>query len=169
MVKKSLLGLIIVAAASSSFSFANKVSVQATIPYSADSRVAQNIRSECVKLGSQLATFTQDFAKKSSTTIELVDTLDTTMKGRVLHMEITDAVSMGNAFTGHHKFSSARGTLYENGKKLASFEARRQSMGGAFGGYKGSCSVLGRTTKAMGKDIANWLQNPTDNARLGDM
>ena len=76
---------------------------------------------------------------------------------------------MGNAFMGHHKYSAARGTLFENGKKLASFEARRQSMGGAFAGYKGSCSVLGRTVKAMGKDVAAWLKQPNDNALLGDL
>ena len=42
-------------------------------------------------------------------------------------------------------------------------------MGGAFAGYKGSCSVLGRTVKAMGKDVAQWLKAPTDEAALGDM
>ncbi len=76
---------------------------------------------------------------------------------------------MGNAFIGHQKYSASRGTLFENGEKIASFEARRQSMGGAFAGYKGSCSVLGRTVKAMGKDIAQWLKEPIDKAMLGDM
>lgn len=169
MLKPSLFGLAILFAASSSVSFANSVAVQSSIPYSADSKVAQNIRTECVKLNSQLAQFTRDYTKKSNVKVELVDNLDIQQKGRVLQIEIVDAVSMGNAFTGHHKYSAARGTLYENGQKVASFDARRQSMGGAFAGYKGSCAVLGRTAKAMGKDIANWLQNPTDGARLGDL
>lgn len=169
MLKPSLFGLAILFAASSSVSFANSVAVQSSIPYAADSKVAQNIRTECVKLNSQLAQFTRDYTKKSNVKVELVDNLDIQQKGRVLQIEIVDAVSMGNAFTGHHKYSASRGTLYENGQKVASFDARRQSMGGAFAGYKGSCAVLGRTVKAMGKDIANWLQNPTDGARLGDL
>lgn len=153
----------------SSFSMANPISVQSVIPYSADSKIAKNIRNECTKLGSQFAQFTQQFGKKFEVDVQLADTIDTAAKGRVLQMEITEAVSMGNAFMGHQKYAAAKGTLYEDGKKVASFEARRQSMGGAFAGYKGSCSVLGRTVKAMGKDVAQWLKAPTDEAALGDM
>jgi hypothetical protein len=42
-------------------------------------------------------------------------------------------------------------------------------MGGAFGGFKGSCSVLGRTVKALGKDIAQWLVQPAKGSQLGDL
>ncbi|MEJ2404442.1 MAG: hypothetical protein P8171_09165 [Candidatus Thiodiazotropha sp.] len=45
--------------------------------------------------------------------------------------------------------------LFENGKKIGSF--------------KGTCSILGRCVKALGKDISEWLINPTMNARLGEM
>ncbi len=83
--------------------------------------------------------------------------------------EITDAVSMGNPFLGHHKFTRVDGTLYESGRAVASFKGRRNSMGGAFGGFKGPCSVLGRTVKVLGQDIATWLKRPVDGARLGDM
>jgi hypothetical protein len=41
-------------------------------------------------------------------------------------------------------------------------------MGGAFAGYKGSCSVLGRTIKAIGKDVAEWMKAPSKDAQLGD-
>jgi hypothetical protein len=169
MLNKSTFACLLLAASASSLSFANPVTIQSNIPYAADARVAQNIRTECTKLGSQLAEFTQEFGKKSGVDVVLAASIDTNQKGRVLQIELTDAVSMGNAFTGHQKYSSARGTLYENGKKVASFEARRQSMGGAFAGYKGSCSVLGRTVKAMGKDISLWLKQPNDNALLGDL
>ena len=169
MLKKSALSIILLAGSFSGFTAADPVVVQSVIPYAADSKIAQNIRNECTKLGSQFATFTKEFGKKFEVEVQLSETLDTSAKGRVLQMEITEAVSMGNAFMGHQKFAAARGTLYENGEKVASFEARRQSMGGAFAGYKGSCSVLGRTMKAMGKDVAQWLKTPTDNAALGDM
>ena len=169
MLKKTKLALFFVAASACTFSVAEPVSVQVSVPYAADAKIAQNIRNECTKLGTQFAEFTQQFGKKNGVEVQLVNSLDTAKPGRVLQIEITEAVSMGNAFMGHHKYSAARGTLFENGKKLASFEARRQSMGGAFAGYKGSCSVLGRTVKAMGKDVAAWLKQPNDNALLGDL
>ena len=31
-----------------------------------------------------------------------------------------------------------------------------------------ACGVLGRVSKALGKDIAKWLENPTMDARLGN-
>lgn len=169
MLTKTKLALFVLMASASALSVAEPVTVQASIPYAENSKIAQNIRNECTKLGPQLAQFTQQFGKKTGVEVTLVDSLNTAQSGRVLHIEITEAVSMGNAFMGHHKYSAAHGTLFENGKKVASFEARRQSMGGAFAGYKGSCSVLGRTVKAMGKDIATWLKQPNDNALLGDL
>jgi hypothetical protein len=37
---------------------------------------------------------------------------------------------------------SVKGKLYQGGQLLGSFKARRNSMGGAFGEFRGSCSVL---------------------------
>lgn len=147
---------------------AQDVKVAKHIPYQDDAEIQSNVRQECTDLGSKLARFIQEYAKAQKITVSLVDRLDTGAEGRVLKVEITDAVSMGNAFTGHHKFTAVRGELYENGELISSFRAKRNSMGGAFAGYKGSCSVLGRTTKVLGKDIASWLTHPAENARLGD-
>ncbi|RYG10540.1 MAG: hypothetical protein EOO07_22000 [Chitinophagaceae bacterium] len=169
MLKKSTIAFFVLAASASCASFANPVQIQSKIPFAESSKIPQNIRNECTELGSQLAKFTQEFGKSMDVKVELTDKIDIGQKGRVLYIEITDAVSMGNAFSGHQKATSAHGVLYEDGKKIAEFDARRQSMGGAFAGYKGSCSVLGRTVKTIGKDIAQWLKDPKDQATLGDM
>jgi len=149
-------------------SFAQSVQTASAVPYAEDAEIQRKVREECSQLGSQLAQFTQEFARESGVQVQLVDSVDTGAEGRVLQMEIVEAVSMGNAFIGHQKYSRVRGALYENGEKIAEFRGRRNSMGGAFAGYKGSCSVLGRTVKALGKDIAQWLANPEDEAELGD-
>ena len=86
----------------------------------------------------------------------------------VLLLEIAQAQSSGNAFVGHFKGVTVTGKLFQNGKQVASFVDTRKSGGGAFGGFKGACAVLGRCTQAIGQDVARWLNSPVDGAKLGD-
>lgn len=149
---------------------AQTVTMQRPVPYADDAEIASKVRSECIKLQDQLADYTREYgAELHGIDVQLVPELASDGPGRVLLVEIDDAVSMGNAFIGHQKYSRVHGQLFEDGVPVASFKGRRNSMGGAFAGYKGSCSVLGRTMKALGRDIAEWLSNPVDGARLGDM
>lgn len=79
-------------------------------------------------------------------------------QGRTFEVEITNVVSAGNPFIGHRKQVSVRGRLLDGGKEVAIFNGTRSSMGGAFAGFKGSCSVLGRCLEALSKDMAVWLR-----------
>lgn len=88
-------------------------------------------------------------------------------KGRVLLVQISNVVTGGNAFIGHSKQVHVKGRLLEDGKEIAAFTGSRSSMGGAFGAFKGSCSVLGRCLDTLSKDIATWLRNPS-NTRIGE-
>jgi hypothetical protein len=148
--------------------FADSIKVARSIPYAEDAEIAGKIRREC-QIQTQLADFIKEFGAKAGHDIQLVENVDPAGEGKVLVVEIRDAISEGNAFLGHRKRTSARGKLYENGEEIASFKAARNSMGGAFAGYKGSCSVLGRTVKVMGEDIAKWLSAPRMDAMLGDL
>lgn len=150
-----------VALLASSSAFAQGVQMQKPVPYAADNDISDAIKSEC-KIGDEIA----DSIKEHSTVP--ISFGDAAGSGRVLQLEIIDAVSMGNAWLGHQKFAKVRGTLLDGGTKIASFKARRNSMGGAFAGFKGSCSVLGRTAVVIGEDIAAWLAAPKDGATLGD-
>jgi hypothetical protein len=123
---------------------ADDIKVARSIPYAEDAEIAGKIRREC-QIQTQLAEFIDVFGTKNGHSIQLLDAVDETMDGKVLVVEIRDAISDGNAFLGHRKSTSARGKLYENGELVGSFKARRNSMGGAFAGFKGSFSVLGRT------------------------
>lgn len=148
---------------------ADPIRMARVTPYADGARIAGKIKDECTRLPTQLADFTKEFGAEFGVEVELVDSVDAASEGRVLQVEITDAVSRGNPFIGHRKYTDIEGTLYENGATVASFRGSRESMGGVFGGYKGSCSVLGRTMKALGKDIAQWLRDPEDGAELGDL
>lgn len=146
---------------------AAEILMQRPAPFSEDSDIAANIKREC-DLGEKLATFVAEASRAKGVEIRFTNDGHVPEQGRFLAVEIRDAVSAGNAFLGHHKSTSVRGKLYEDGKVVASFKGRRDSMGGAFAGYKGSCSVLGRTIKAIGGDIAQWLAAPSMDAELGD-
>ena len=138
--------------------------VPSPVPFAEDNDIADNVKTEC-KLPEQFAEFVKEYAGEP---VELVSGPLDTSQGRVLQLEISDAVSMGNPFLGHQKYTKIKGTLFENGQKVASFKGRRNSMGGAFAGYKGSCSVLGRTIKVLAQDIGAWLKAPQDGAVIGE-
>jgi hypothetical protein len=143
------------------------VTVMEDIPYKEGSKIALNIRQEC-HITTQLSEFTQSYGKGQGIDVVRTPKLDVKGKGRNLQIEITEAVSQGNAFIGHRKYTAIEGTLYDSGNKVSGFTAARVSGGGFFGGYKGSCSVLGRTVETLGKDVAAWLKSPIDGAHLGD-
>lgn len=145
--------------------FAGTVHVQDPVPFSESAYIADNIKAEC-RMGAQLATSVGSNAGKFGNTIEFSGELGE--QGRVLKLELVEAQSAGNAFSGHFKSATVRGVLLDDGQEVATVTARRVSRGGAFGGFKGSCDVLERVVTAIGGDLAEWLANPTDNAKLGD-
>lgn len=146
---------------------AQTVKVQSFIPYKKEAVIAANIKTECA-LNSQLSEYIQAYGNEYNVAVIRSPRLEKESQGKVLLLEIVDAVSQGHAFVGHRKFVKIAGTLYDNGKKVASYTATRFSGGGFWGAYKGSCSVLSRTVKTLGKDTALWLSNPVDGAHLGD-
>lgn len=77
-----------------------------------------------------------------------------------LKVEITNAVSSGNAFIGHHKLVQLHATLWDGATEVGSFTSSRTSMGGFAGAYKSSCTILHRCNQALAKDVAAWLKNP---------
>ena len=154
-------------AAPSASSPVGDVKVAAVIPFSKSNNIASNIKDEC-NLGEQLSRFIGESSDKHGMKVSRVGVLNSGKAKNVLMVEISDAVSMGNAFMGHRKSISIGGTLYKDGKMVKTFKGRRITGGGAFGGYKGSCAVLGRSAKALGKDVALWLKNPA-REKIGDL
>ncbi|MDX1412474.1 MAG: hypothetical protein R3351_09975 [Nitrospirales bacterium] len=145
----------------------NSITISKEIPYRDPSFIAENIKREC-RIQEQLSEFIQAYGDEEGLNVSRADNINKDGPGVVLVVEITNALSGGNPFIGHQKQTFIAGKLYDNGKEIASFTGRRNSMGGVFGGFKGSCSVLGRTVKALGKDVANWLKDPVMGAHLGD-
>jgi hypothetical protein len=147
---------------------ADAVTVQSPTPYAEGATIAGKIKHEC-QITQQLPDFIKQYGHDDGVAVTLAPQVSSAGPGRVLMLEITGAESDGNAFIGHHKSTTVKGRLYQDGVQIGDFTGRRNSMGGAFAGFKGSCSVLGRTVKALGKDIAGWLAHPGKDGLLGDL
>lgn len=121
---------------------------------------SSNVREEC-DLQNSLPMFLSEYAPSV--------TPGTPGSGRMLQMEIIGVLGHGGGIYSGPKQISVQGTLSDSGQVLGTFTAQRTTTGGAFGGYKGTCSLLGRTAKAVARDVSEWLVSPTMDARLGEL
>ncbi|MFA6229217.1 MAG: hypothetical protein WC617_03445 [Rhodanobacter sp.] len=163
-----LCGAVSVAHAADNAAVPGAVNMPAVVPFAQDAVIAGAVRREC-QLGEKLSGFIVEYGQKKGVTVTQVAQTSAGSSGRSLVLEITDSVSDGNAFIGHHTHTTVKGKLYQDGVEVGNFIGRRNSMGGAFGGFKGNCSVLGRTVKALGEDIGDWLAQPGKDGMLGDL
>ena len=129
------------------------------IGFSENAVVREDVREQC-QLQTKVPDYIAQAAKASPHQIQYTADIDSAGPGRSLTVEIVDVSEFGNAFTGRQKSMTVTGELREGGQVIGSFRARRQTMGGMFGGYKGNCSFLHRCAKSLGKDIVKWLNNP---------
>jgi len=132
------------------------ITIASEMRYARDTFVDPAVINEC-KLPQQGAELLEAAAKAAGVEVLRVDDAKSA-KGRVFVVEITQVMSTGNAFTGHRKQVGVVGRLMDGDKELGVFRGARNSMGGAFAGFKGSCSVLGRCLEALSKDMAVWLK-----------
>lgn len=142
------------------FAAEDTIGIAAAVPFAEGINVPEAVRNEC-HLGEQVSTFLQQFAPD-------VKVAGNPKEGRYLDMSITEVFASGGGAWSGPKWMEVKGTLLDNGTAGASFRAKRFSTGGAFGGFKGTCSIIGRCTKTIAKDIATWLKAPVDGAELGD-
>ena len=140
--------------------------VVSPVPFAEDSGATGNVKDECT-LETRLPQFIAEAAKRGVKVV-IGPAPEEGAEGKYLYLEFTHVLGAGGGAWSGPKSVTAKGELIENGEVIGSFISSRFSTGGAFGGYKGTCSILGRCIKAMGKDIAAWLKSPTMDAHLGD-
>ncbi|WP_178862918.1 hypothetical protein [Thiomicrorhabdus cannonii] len=131
-------------------------------------QISQAALNECT-LTTQYTQLLQEQAQDDGIQVNVVNSQEPTANGYFLKPTFTQIHSGGNAFIGHRKYTQMHMVLYKDGQKMAEADFGRVSGGGFFGGYKGSCSVLGRTVEANAKDTVMWLNSPVDGARFGDL
>lgn len=82
-----------------------------------------------------------------------------------LDMEISQVHAPGGWVFSGPKWLEVRGSLRQGGKTVGTFRAKRFSMDPTAGGV---CGMLAKCGRNIAMDIAQWLQNPTMNAEIGD-
>jgi hypothetical protein len=143
---------------------ADVVKIQRSTPFAATAQVPPAVKAQC-QLQTKLPEFISQAAGGS---VQLVDGALDRNAGRVLEMQISEVHSPGGGAFSGPKWMEVKGVLYDRGKQIGSFRARRVTTGGAFAAFKNTCSIIGRCSKTIGEDIAAWLAAPTANATLGD-
>jgi hypothetical protein len=137
------------------------------ISFNKDAYIRDAVKQEC-NLDEKLVQFIEQNAAGQYGNI-VTDSKTGSADTQILTIEIGDVQgAAGGAWSGA-KSVVLKGSLSQNGKVLGDFKARRYSGGGMFGGYKGTCAILGRCVKTLGKDVAEWLARPTPQAVLGDL
>jgi hypothetical protein len=136
------------------------------VPFAENSMASSDVKASCT-LDTRLPEFIADFAKRGVKVVVAPDSGDN-IEGKVLYLTITNVLGAGGGAWSGAKSVTVEGLLKENGEVIGSFTAARYSGGGAFGGFKGTCAILGRCIQALGKDIATWLQDPKMHAMLGN-
>ena len=143
-------------------SLADPLLVSPSADYSPTGSVPENVKTECKLPGAQSESVVAAL-NAAGIAAQAATSGAVPAKGRFLKLEITGAISAGNAFIGHRKQVTTAAHLFVNGREVAQTTKTRDSMGGIFGGYRGACSVLHRCTDTLGKDIAEWVKTQPGN------
>ena len=146
---------------------AGSITIAKQAPFAQQLSVPDAVRAEC-NLPTRVTEFVKENADKNFDKVVLADNVSAKTPGQALSMKIVGMTGTGGGAWSGAKHVTVEGTLWENGKVKGTFTAMRYSGGGAFGGYKGTCAILGRCVKAIGKDVGGWLLAPGMNAKLGD-
>lgn len=144
-----------------------EVKIKSAIPFSQDSFIKESIKDEC-SIEKDLSDFIKKASNNNSVNVVQDDNATKDNSEYYLDVKIVDAISEGNAFIGHKKQTKISGVLYKKGNAIASFKGLRNSSGGFGAGFKGSCTVLERTIESLGKDVSEWIKEPTNGAMLGE-
>jgi hypothetical protein len=142
---------------------ADTITISKSIPFAEDSGASDAVKDEC-GFETRVPEYLKKAAKGDVDVVLSKDSLEAT-EGKVLFLEVTNMFGLGGGAYSGSKSAIVSGKLHENGELIGSVQVRRRSI---MGMMPGTCSIMKRIAKKIGKDIAVWLQEPTMDAMLGD-
>jgi hypothetical protein len=142
----------------------NILSIQRLAPYKDTTLVREAIREKCM-LEERVPKWVRQYTDYKYDDVVLIDDVSPKMKGSVMKLEILGAEGRSGGIFSGQKSLTISGTLWKDGVVAGSFIASRATAGGILKAR--TCGLLIRTAKRIGKDVGNWIEKPTMNAKLG--
>lgn len=134
--------------------------IPADIPFAPDADVDPTLTADC-PIGKDFAD-TLNRSLRAFNPQQVAGPLDTKRKGRVLDVQIVDLSNSGNGFIGHHTYVRLKGTLYQDGNKVASFYDKATIPGD----WVTACRQVRVALRGEAYYIRKWMENPVDGAKL---
>lgn len=139
---------------------ADSLTILSPIDFADREQVRDAVEAEC-ELQTKVPAYIKAYAEKRASVTLAPDAKGA--RGRVLRVEIAEVRESGRAGP---KALTIEGELVENGRVIGTIRARRTSVGGPLVGFRGQCGILHRCAKALGKDVARWLEAPAMGVEL---
>lgn len=149
------------------------VTIMKVAVYSPSARPTEAVRKEC-QLDTKVPNYIGSYAKRHFDQVAFADSVSPTTPGKVMTAKITHILAPGGGAYSGPKALSIEGVLRDNGKVIGTFTARRQVLAYVrpgvvvIGAGASTCGLMDKVAKELGKDVAQWLQAPSMNSKLGD-
>lgn len=134
--------------------------IPADIPFAPDADVNPDIVADC-PIGKDFAD-TLNRSLRAFNPQQVAGKLDTGRKGRVLDVQIVDLSNSGNGFIGYQTYVRLKGTLYQDGRKVAAFFDKATIPGE----WTSVCRQVRVALRGEAYYIRKWMENPVDGAKL---
>ncbi|PMS21219.1 hypothetical protein C0Z18_08570 [Trinickia dabaoshanensis] len=137
-----------------------QVLLETPITYASGAEVVEHVKDEC-RVDDILTRRVGEALRRLNRTDEGTIPANTPPgDAEILRLEITYVMGVGGgAWTGP-KAISVSADLIDNGKVVRHTKFKRWSVGGVWGAFKGTCSILDRTAVIISKDLRRWAHNP---------
>lgn len=136
------------------------VLLETPVTYAAGANVVEQVKDEC-HIDDMLTHHVGDALRRLNRSDSgTIDANSAPGDAEVLKLQITYVMGVGGgAWTGP-KAISLSADLIDNGKVVRHTKFKRWSVGGMWGAFKGTCSILDRTSLIISKDLSRWVHNP---------
>ncbi|WP_410499600.1 hypothetical protein [Chitinibacter sp. S2-10] len=134
--------------------------LETPVVYAADASVVPKVKEEC-KIEGMLEKRIGEILAKANQGLGTIAQGTPVADGQVLRLKISHVLGVGGGAYSGPKAITVYAELLQNGKVARETKLNRWSMGGVFGGFSGTCSILDRCAVAIGKDLAQWVKDPS--------
>ncbi|MBV8158042.1 MAG: hypothetical protein JO278_10310 [Dyella sp.] len=140
---------------------APQVVLETPVTYAPGAEVVEQVRTEC-RIEDMLANRVGDILRKRNKgSPGTIDAGADPRGAQVLKLQISHVLGIGGgAWTGP-KAITVMADLVEDGKVVRHTKVNRWSVGGFWGAFKGTCSILDRSAIVIAKDMARWVRDPS--------